>query len=60
MKTNKSYIKRLKKTRSGKLLARTPGQDHFNAKETGEESLKGKRTTEFKISNKDRGRFLGF
>lgn len=59
MKTNKSYIKRLKITRSGKLLARKPGQDHFNAKETGEERLKGKQPTEFKMSNKAKIRFLG-
>jgi len=59
MKTNKSYTKRLKVTRSGKLLARKPGQDHFNAKESGEERLRGKRKAEFKMSNKDRIRFLG-
>ncbi len=35
MKTNKSYTKRIKVTRNGKLVARKPGQDHFNAKERG-------------------------
>lgn len=35
MKTNKSYTKRIKVTRNGTLIARKPGQDHFNAKERG-------------------------
>jgi ribosomal protein L35 len=33
MKTNKSYTKRIRVTKNGKLMARKPGQDHFNAKE---------------------------
>ena len=33
MKTNKSFSKRLKITRKGKIIARNPGQNHFNAKE---------------------------
>ena len=33
MKTNKSFTKRLKITRRGKIVARKPGQNHFNAKE---------------------------
>ena len=35
MKNNKSYTKRIRVTRRGKLVARKPGQDHFNAKERG-------------------------
>ncbi len=34
MKTNKSFTKRIKMTRRGKLMARRPGQNHFNAKES--------------------------
>jgi len=34
MKTNKSYMKRLKVTKSGKILGRKVGQNHFNAKES--------------------------
>ena len=34
MKTNKSFSKRLKITRKGKIVARKPGQNHFNAKES--------------------------
>ena len=35
MKTNKSFTKRLRVTRKGKILARTAGHNHFNAKDTG-------------------------
>lgn len=35
MKTNKSYSKRIRVTRTGKLMARKPGQNHFNAKQSG-------------------------
>ena len=34
MKTNKSYTKRIKVTKNGKILARKPGQSHYNAKES--------------------------
>jgi ribosomal protein L35 len=39
MKTNKSYSKRIRVTRNGKLMARRPGQDHYNALESGREKL---------------------
>ena len=35
MKTNKSFSKRLRVTKKGKIIARVPGQNHFNAKESG-------------------------
>lgn len=35
MKTNKSFAKRIRVTRNGVLIARKPGQNHFNAKERG-------------------------
>lgn len=58
MKTNKSYTKRLRVTKNGKILARKPGQNHFNAKESGRSGLAKGRTVAVKMSNKDRGRFL--
>ena len=58
MKTNKSYTKRLKVTKKGKVIARKPGQDHFNAKESRRGRLNRKRTVEFTISNKDKARYL--
>jgi len=34
-KTNKSLSKRIKITGSGKVMKRSPGQNHFNAKDNG-------------------------
>ena len=34
-KTNKSLLKRIKITGSGKITKRPPGQNHFNAKDSG-------------------------
>ena len=58
MKTNKSYSKRLKVTKNGKILARKTGRNHFNAKERhAAKSAKGGRV-EFHMSNKERSRYL--
>ena len=35
MKTSKSISKRFKVTKKGKVLKRAAGQDHFNARESG-------------------------
>ncbi len=35
IKTHKATVKRFKKTGAGKLTQRKAGQDHFNARETG-------------------------
>lgn len=58
MKTNKSYAKRLKVTKNGKILARKTGQNHFNAKASGAKRMAKKRTQTITMSNKNRGRFL--
>ncbi|PIP73951.1 MAG: hypothetical protein COW88_00025 [Candidatus Lloydbacteria bacterium CG22_combo_CG10-13_8_21_14_all_47_15] len=58
MKTNKSYTKRLRVTRTGKLMGRKPGQDHFNAKQSGTRNIAGKRQAQFTMGKKARGRFL--
>ena len=58
MKTNKSYTKRLRVTKNGKIIARKAGQNHFNAKESGTQRLSRKRTTILTMSNRDRRRFL--
>ena len=58
MKTNKSYAKRLKVTKSGKILARKTGLNHFNSKERhAAKAAKGSRG-EFHMSQKERSRFL--
>lgn len=58
MKTNKSYSKRLRVTKNGKIIARKPGQNHFNAKASGSETLAKGRTKTISMKNKDLGRFL--
>jgi large subunit ribosomal protein L35 len=35
VKTHKGTAKRIKKTRTGKLMSRAVGQDHFNSRESG-------------------------
>ena len=58
VKTNKSYTKRLKVTKTGKVIGRKPGFNHFNAKQSRVTQLAGKRGVEFNISNKDLARFI--
>jgi ribosomal protein L35 len=58
MKTNKSFSKRLKVTKNGKVLARGTGQNHFNAKESRRSQLNKKRMTSFPMSNKVKSKFL--
>jgi ribosomal protein L35 len=58
MKTNKSYSKRLKVTKNGKVLSRKTGQNHFNAKATGTERLKKKKTAPVAMTAKAKARFL--
>ncbi len=59
-KTNKSYAKRLKLTRKGKILSRKPGQDHFKAKESRKTQLHQKSLQNFNISKKELKKFLPF
>jgi len=58
IKTNKSYTKRLKVTRKGKIVARKTGQNHFNAKEGRSKQLAKKRAQKIRMSNKAKTRFL--
>ena len=41
-KTKKAFLKRMKITGTGKLMKRPPGQNHFNAKDTGNASRQKK------------------
>ena len=52
-KTNKSLAKRLKITRSGKILARKPNQNHFRAKKSRKYELGAKRWGTFKLSREE-------
>lgn len=58
MKTNKSYTKRLKVTKNGKILARKPGQNHFNAKQSGSKRLARKRPQLISLPKRVTRRFL--
>jgi ribosomal protein L35 len=58
MKTNKSFTKRLKVTRTGKILGRHAGQNHFNAKESRKSQLNKKRAMTLHFNNKLKARFL--
>ncbi|HVY36255.1 MAG TPA: hypothetical protein VG982_03230 [Candidatus Paceibacterota bacterium] len=57
-KTNKSYTKRLKLTKTGKLIGRKPGFNHFNAKQSRVKQLAGKKGVAFIMGAKDKARFL--
>lgn len=58
MKTNKSFIKRLKVTKNGKIIGRKAGQNHFNAKESRGSQLKKKRSVTILFKSKAKARFL--
>jgi len=46
MKTNKAIAKRFKITRTGKVLKRVTGQDHFNGREPGKVTRNKRRDVE--------------
>ncbi|MEK7510723.1 MAG: 50S ribosomal protein L35 [Patescibacteria group bacterium] len=58
MKTNKSYSKRIRSTKNGKLVVRKAGQDHFNAKERGRTKNEKGRAQSLTVTNHVRRRFL--
>ena len=60
MKTNKSFLKRLRVTKKGKVIARVPGHNHFNAKESGTGRQARRRQTSFHaaMNATARSRFL--
>lgn len=58
MKSNKSYLKRIRVTRTGKLVARGKGQNHFNAKASGAQRMKKRRSVTLTLTARVRRRFL--
>jgi len=60
MKTNKSFKKRLKITKKGKIIARKSGFNHFNARQSSTTRLTGRKGQEFTLSNKNKSRFLPY
>lgn len=60
MKTNKSFAKRLKLTKRGKVIARKGGFNHFNAKQSRNAQLAGRKGVNFVIKNKPKSHLLPF
>jgi len=58
MKTNKSFSKRIKKTKNGKLVTRKIGQGHFNAKANGTKRMKKNKSVLLKMKNKAKSQFI--
>ncbi len=58
MKTNKSFSKRIRVTKHGKLVVRKPGQNHFNAKESGNKTRAKNHVTTLTLGQRTRRRFL--
>lgn len=58
MKTNKSYTKRVRVTKNGKLVARAKGQNHFNAKERSNTKGAKRRAVSLAVSNRVMRRFF--
>jgi ribosomal protein L35 len=58
MKTNKSYTKRLKVTKTGKILGRKPGFNHFIAKQSRTTQLEGRKMVAFPMTNKQKSQFI--
>jgi ribosomal protein L35 len=58
MKGNKSFTKRLRVTKKGKIVARVPGHNHFNAKRSGGEHRRKNRAASLEMSSELRSRFL--
>jgi ribosomal protein L35 len=60
MKSNKSFLKRLKITKKGKILARKPGFNHFNARQSRTTQLAGRKSNHFVMKNKSKSHLLPF
>ncbi|MSR78556.1 MAG: hypothetical protein EXS59_00195 [Candidatus Taylorbacteria bacterium] len=58
MKTNKSFTKRLKVSKNGKITSRKAGQNHFNAKESGRGQQNRNRSVPIHMTKGAIARFL--
>lgn len=52
MKTKKIFKKRLKMSKNGKITARVPGQNHFNAKESRSKRMARRRSVGLNLSKR--------
>lgn len=53
LKTHKSISKRFKVTKTGKVLKRHEGQDHFNARNTGNQTRRKRRDKQLSSTHRD-------
>lgn len=51
MKTHQGTAKRLRKTKSGKIMHRVSGQDHYNSREAGKTTKNKRRDVEMHGTN---------
>jgi large subunit ribosomal protein L35 len=51
LKTHQSIAKRFKVTKTGKVIKKLAGQDHFNARESGNVTRKKRRTSKADKTN---------
>lgn len=51
LKTHQGTAKRLRKTKSGKVMHRTSGQDHFNTRETSKTKKNKRRDSVMSSAN---------
>jgi ribosomal protein L35 len=58
MKSNKSFSRRIKVTKTGKLLCRPKGQCHFNSKDSSKKRMSKRGTEEISLNTKIKRRFL--
>jgi ribosomal protein L35 len=58
MKTKKSLLKRLKITKTGKILGRAKGVGHFKARKRRVDQLAKRKAVPFSMTNKEKRRFL--
>ncbi|MEN9390575.1 MAG: Ribosomal protein [Candidatus Parcubacteria bacterium] len=58
MKTNKAFAKRIRITKKGKLIARNPGQNHYNSKESTSTQTNKKRSQQLTMNRVYRSQFL--
>lgn len=58
IKSNKSFTRRIKITRTGKLVTRKPGQNHFNAKESSSGRMNRRRSGSVVLDSKTSQRYI--
>ena len=58
LKTNKSFAKRLKVSKNGKISRRGIGHCHFNAKESGRSQMGKSGYKPFTMSHKEKSLYL--